>query len=101
MNGIQRQGDLLAIPVEKIPKNLIEKRDNILLEGEATGHYHRADAQLLVHRQNPRNDPLVLAYIDAKQLVTIKHNKHDVLELPPGLWRIQRQREWPLRLVSD
>jgi hypothetical protein len=44
----QRQGDILLVPIDELPKGLKEvPRDEggiVLAEGEATGHFHRIEA---------------------------------------------------------
>ena len=94
-----RQGDVLLVPVR--PKRLPDHfrplpRDPrgrlVLALGEATGHAHAVaepDADLLaeagwVHERFLR--------IVTEALLT--HEEHAAIALPPGLYRVVRQREY-------
>lgn len=102
-----RQGDVLLIPVDTIPANTAPVgRQNgrlILAEGEATGHAHAiadetaelvtadeaAELYLLVHGGDP---------------VSLIHDEHDTLTVPPGRYQVRRQREYTpeqIRQVAD
>lgn len=95
-----RQGDVLVIPVSELPKGLTPvKRDArariVLAEGEVTGHAHAItapDAELYA-------DPAATAeaadrYLRIRSTVTLDHEEHGQITLPPGDYIVRRQREW-------
>lgn len=38
-----RHGDVILVEVDKIPAGAVKKGDNVIAEGEATGHAHRIE----------------------------------------------------------
>jgi len=97
VTGICAQGDMLIIPVKKIPKGLkkaeIVNGEYILAHSE-TGHHHVIDA--------PKADVFVTddefkAFMEVITPAEIKHKRsfdtHESLELPKGKYEIRRQRE--------
>jgi hypothetical protein len=88
-----RQGDVLLQPVAKIPasaKRVDGKKDIVLAEGEVTGHAHRI--------KKPKNR--VAAYFDGPTMylevnepVTVDHEEHGQLTLPPGCYERRLQTE--------
>lgn len=84
-----RQGDILIVPVDKLPEALRPREGNVIAEGEATGHAHRieaADALL----ESVRGE-MFMKLVSASRIV---HEEHGPIELPAGLYRIVRQREY-------
>ncbi len=80
-----RQGDVLLLEVDQIPDgatDITPKSGPIVLAlGEATGHAHaiqRGGVRLL--ERGARR------YLDVKKPVSIKHEEHDAIALPPGLY---------------
>ena len=90
-----RQGDLLIIQVDHIPKKYHHSFSDILLEGEATGHAHRIlNGQ--VYRQgwlSARNDmgPFFIQTFDHALVI---HEEHASIDIPKGFYRVVRQREY-------
>ena len=107
MNQIYRQGDLLIERIAAVPTGLRQEPSNILAEGEATGHAHRAvgsgvrlfratDGQLYLRVARPRK-----ATAEPAQVV---HDEHAPIPLAPGAYRVRRQREYvrgEIRRVAD
>src|SRR5580698_485444 len=91
--GQFRQGDVLLQPIEKIPaaaKRVEGEKDIVLAEGETTGHAHRI--------RKPKNR--VAAYFDGPTMylevnepVTITHEEHGPITLPPGNYERRLQVE--------
>jgi hypothetical protein len=97
--GLLRQGDVLLVPVESVPSRaraIVDGRRRLVLaEGEATGHAHVVRgrrAQLLAHRSPTRHYLLVEA-----EPATLVHEEHDPIRIPPGSYRVVRQREYEPR----
>jgi len=85
-----RQGDLLFIGVEDIDGSAVVQDDGVIARGEVTGHMHRISdgtkAVLMVAAG--------LAYVRAMQDAEIVHDEHDTIVLPPGEYKVVRQREY-------
>jgi hypothetical protein len=104
-----RQGDVLLIPIsgELVPTGARPvPRDArgrlVLARGEATGHVHAVaayDAELLA---DPDDVDRRFLRIVSTGLLT--HEEHRAIPLPPGLYRVARQREYSpdaVRYVAD
>jgi hypothetical protein len=90
-----RQGDVLVVAVDAIPGSAkIVDRDRglvVLAYGEVTGHAHAiADprAELL---EVEGDQYLRVAEGDG---VSLSHEEHDTIVLPPGEYQVVRQREY-------
>ena len=113
-----RQGDVMLVKVDEIPKGLKEKnRDRglvVLAYGEVTGHMHAFKESAITCY----SDGLEEEYLDIMEKAYLKHgtvdevkgkseNKypdHDGIEIPAGKYRIIRQREYTpekIRRVQD
>lgn len=103
-----RQGDILLVPVKKVPEGLIEvpreKGRIVLAEGEATGHLHMIEAPEATFLAED------LAEIEGRFLaveaeVALTHPEHDTVTLAPGNYEVRRQREYTqaggIDLVAD
>ncbi len=104
-----RQGDVLLVPVKKLPDGLKEVgRDRhgrlIVAEGEATGHAHCITdrfADLFVPQDL---EEMSDRFLVVSETVGLTHDEHDTLTVPPGIYRLPAQRQYapeaPVR-VSD
>jgi len=100
-----RQGDVFIEKIEsaelgpEIPKN-----DGVVLAyGEVTGHAHRIrdEGATLFHGKAANED----RFLRVLRPVNLLHEEHSTITLPPGLYRVRRQREWTddmePRVVAD
>jgi hypothetical protein len=91
-----RQGDILLVPVEKIPEDLKEvPREQgrmVLAHGEATGHAHvlEGEAQFLAADLEEMDGRFLLVEEEAE----LVHDEHDTITVPPGEYEVRRQREY-------
>lgn len=103
-----RQGDVLLIPCTAIPagaqEEVPEQGRVVLARGELTGHAHTMAADRVRYF---RDDGLSQGYvrIDGGDPVPLTHEEHAALAIPPGSYRVVRQREYlpreNPRTVSD
>ncbi len=101
-----RQGDVLIIPVIEVPGGLdLVARENgriVLAHGEATGRAHAIAAEGAALFRGPKLAAVFLTVTG--EAVAIEHDEHDTIHLPPGSYRIIRQREYnpeEIRNVAD
>jgi hypothetical protein len=97
-----RQGDCMLIAIDEIPTaaTAVEPRkDNrlVLLEGEATGHFHQfmdaQDVRMYVAHGGAR-------YLDVGALTALTHDEHSTVDVPKGKYFIPVQVEYtPAELV--
>lgn len=87
-----RQGDILLVAVPEAPEGERVKAECgrlILARGEVTGHHHSVavqDAELIDTAEG-----VFLRIMAATPLV---HQEHRAITLPPGDYRVGRQREY-------
>ena len=122
---MKRQGDILLVPVQKLPGDLTEvpRQDGkiILAEGEATGHLHAIHADnamflaedlgstegrfLIVKEAETITAAAAAAAAAAGAGVELTHPEHDTVSLEPGLYEVRRQRAYDqaggIELVAD
>jgi hypothetical protein len=96
-----RQGDVLIIPVDQIPSDLEPVtrygRQVVLAYGEATGHAHAIRDERAALFRDPKLAAIFML-VSGDQPVALEHDEHDPIAIPPGQYRIVRQREYvPVR----
>lgn len=99
-----RQGDVLVERIRSIPKDVtpVEREAGriVLAHGEATGHAHAIAApHAALLAKGAERFLRVL-----EQPVSLDHEEHSRIELPAGLYRVVRQREYTpeeIRNVQD
>jgi hypothetical protein len=115
-NQHYRQGDVLIERVEQIPAAATKQRRQkkiILAHGEVTGHHHQLETADPADwwKQgdiSPANEkPSTLAgeiFLSLPAGGVVTHDEHARIELPPGNFRVTRQREYSpeaIRNVAD
>ncbi len=95
---LYRHGDVLIKKVRRLPTDVKKKRHVVLAEGEITGHSHRI-----------KERGAATLFSDTRHLylrveaacATVVHEEHGPIELPKGLYRVWRQREYtPERIIT-
>ncbi|MBD1865048.1 MULTISPECIES: hypothetical protein [Trichocoleus] len=88
---LYRHGDVLLRRIASLPVGTQRREGATLAEGELTGHSHRLQeanaVQLWVQGHN--------LFLEVKEpSATLVHEEHQAIELPQGLYRVWRQREY-------
>ncbi|HEY9774599.1 MAG TPA: hypothetical protein V6C81_12420 [Planktothrix sp.] len=102
MNEQFRQGDVLLVKVDSLPKGATKEQNDesvVLAYGETTGHAHRLKAET-VTMYAWKEDKL----IEVTEPTDLTHEEHSPINLTPGIYRVVRQREYTperIRRVSD
>jgi hypothetical protein len=88
---LYRHGDVLITRITRLPIAAQTREGATLAHGEVTGHSHRlqpADAVQLWAQGNE-------LFLEVKApSATLIHEEHRAIELPQGVYRIWRQREY-------
>lgn len=97
-NFIARQGDVLVESVSApLPKNLepIARDQNrvVLAYGEVTGHAHAIKSHRAALFRDPRLAAIFLQ-VTGNDPVALEHEEHTTIELPPGYYKVTRQKEY-------
>ena len=94
-----RQGDVLIVRSNSIPKNSKKQKDCIVAYGEATGHKHEinpAEASMYIHAGRK--------YIEVRgESAVVTHPEHKSITLPGNtVYRVVQQREYtPEEIISN
>jgi len=89
-NQHKRQGDLLFIKVQSIPKEAKRVKSQILAYGETTGHKHElVGAPVFATGTN-----LYFPVQDGGEEVKVVHEEHRTEKFESGFWMLRRQRQW-------
>ena len=90
---IIRQGDVLLTLIAKKPLGeWIKKKDYVVAQGEATGHHHTI--------YSPPEKHMEVLEIEGHRFVSVgvgfwlKHQEHDHLKLPTGIYEITMEKEY-------
>lgn len=88
-----RHGDLPITPVTELNGTKITHHGSYVLAlGEATGHKHIITAQPdMMDIYDIGNGMFML---DLRSEATISHEEHHTITLPPGKYRVGREREY-------
>jgi hypothetical protein len=92
-----RQGDVLIVPVAQMPAGLepvarVGSRV-ILARGEATGHAHAVRDERAALFRDPQLASIFML-VSGEDPVALEHEEHGTIAIPPGEYRIVRQREY-------
>jgi hypothetical protein len=104
MKQLYRQGDVLIERVSKIPSDAKREKAKgriILALGEATGHHHSLAPDAADWWKQPDGTQFLEV---GKKPAALTHQEHATIELPPGRYRVGRQREYTpeaIRNVAD
>lgn len=101
---IYRQGDVMLVKINGIEKEKCAKAKPIngriiLAHGEVTGHHHSIDSDSADWWKN--GDDQFVELHNPTQLI---HQEHSPIDLPVGIYRVIRQREYTpeaIRNVAD
>jgi hypothetical protein len=99
--GLLRQGDVLLVPVERLPKGAVpvksSERRLVLAVGETTGHAHVVagpHARLFAAGPWTSTSRRTRFLVVDGEPATLVHEEHDPVTVPPGNYRVVRQREY-------
>jgi hypothetical protein len=98
-SGLIRQGDVLLVPVDGLPRETLDVGSGrlVLADGEATGHAHVVeDERASLHSVGGRDGGRFLSVV-GEEPVFLVHEEHDRLSVPPGVYEVRRQREYEPR----
>ncbi|MGH8907319.1 MAG: hypothetical protein ACRD0K_12525 [Egibacteraceae bacterium] len=92
-----RQGDVLIVATRQLPAGLVPApRDRgriVLAEGEATGHAHAIAERGAILYEGDGEE----RFLEVETAVALRHEEHGAITLPPGTYRVIRQREYTPR----
>jgi hypothetical protein len=107
-----RQGDILIIPISKLPEGLetVEKDNgrHILAYGEVTGHAHAVEdsskTEMFIDLKSSDIDEMRERFLKVDGETAIVHEEHSQIPLGPGYFKIVRQVEYQpegYRYIAD
>lgn len=96
-----RHGDVLLAPAKKVPGSAKRLPHLVLAQGELTGHSHRLEPSTAAELYQDGATMFLNVTATPARLV---HPEHSTIELPVGLYRVWRQREYSpqaIRIIRD
>ncbi|MHC5723585.1 MAG: hypothetical protein ACYTXY_05395 [Nostoc sp.] len=88
---LYRHGDVLIRRIASLPVRVQRRVGATLAHGEITGHSHRIEQSNAVQLWVHGND----LFLEVKEAsATLVHEEHRAIELPQGLYRVWKQREY-------
>lgn len=88
---LYRHGDVLLRRIASLPIGVQKRVGATLAHGELTGHSHRIQQSDAVQLWVNGNE----LFLEVKEpTATLVHEEHRAIELPQGLYRVWRQREY-------
>ena len=100
MGKLYRQGEVLIrqLEADKVPDYkaigsfdklpvFTKRKSGVIVEGEVTGHMHRASVGTLYEKGNE-------LFLSTKEATEITHDEHATIKLPKGDFEITFQREY-------
>lgn len=96
-----RQGDVALIAVNEVPAGaetlLRDARSRVVLAyGESTGHAHALHESGVTLYRAANSD----VFLQVAQPATLRHEEHEPIKVPPGIYRVVRQREYSPATVT-
>ena len=91
---------MIAPLVTQVPEGARRRPDLILAHGEVTGHTHRVQPREAATLFELNSQLFLRVHATA----TVVHEEHKPITLPPGTYRVWRQREYApaeIRTVRD
>ena len=108
-----RHGDVDGIGITEIPKDVKLLETKTVMYGEASGHHHTFDGQVLVYEpttpqfiQVDGEQRQVVKYIDVQETAPLVHQEHPAKQVPKGKYAILQEVEFDpleqqIRRVND
>lgn len=98
MERSYRQGDILLLPCPKIPPRAVPEAAEdgliVLARGETTGHRHVMAADRVAYFREDGAGGGGFIRVSGNTPVDLSHEEHAPLAIPPGNYRVVRQREY-------
>lgn len=98
-----RQGDVLLVPCASIPgrarREPPESGRVVLARGETTGHSHTMAADRVTYFREDGSGGGGYIRVEGPNPVDLSHEEHNALAIPPGSYKVVRQREYQPRAL--
>lgn len=88
---LYRHGDVLLKRIDHLPRRIQKKAGVTLAHGEVTGHRHRIEHSHQAQLWSRGAEMFLEVRASSARLI---HEEHRAIELPRGLYRVWKQREY-------
>ena len=87
-----RQGDVLLKRISEIDsKATVIPDSKTVALGEATGHHHTFNGQVLLYKTSELEEP---KYVEVKQDAVLEHQEHLSIQVPEGKYEVIKEQEF-------
>lgn len=87
---VYQHGDVVLVETTKLPAGLTPIKTNVLQEGEMTGHAHRLYGDGFTVFEDVKKNK----YLTLVEPVSLRHEEHHEIVMPPGDWEVRIVREY-------
>lgn len=95
-----RQGDILFLKIEKVPRNCEKLNTKLIKEGEVSGHCHKINyGNATLYKPSGKSSDnfhlpaeQLIGYLEVTDLAVIGHEEHKPIHLLEGAYAIVQQR---------
>lgn len=95
-----RHGEVLLLPVERVPEGVREKVGECIVGHSESGHHHVLESESTFAQIVAANGDL---YVDLDTPTPLRHRKshhqHRELLIPAGAWRVLKKTEFDVRTL--
>jgi hypothetical protein len=99
MPQLARHGDVLLVPVEQVEGELVSHNGSYPLAfGEITNHSHQLRVKNPEHMKVYQQGATL--YVVLMEVGTLTHEEHSTIEIQPGTYRRDMEREFDYALES-
>jgi len=89
-----QQGDVLLVRCDALPEGVKRVDPQPLAVGEVTGHAHRVRLEDVQADKVEFFSKFGRLYVRAKEPITIMHEEHKTITIPPGIYERKTVREY-------
>jgi hypothetical protein len=89
-----QHGEVLMVPVSRMPKGKINKVNEQIIAHSETGHHHVVESETAFDVVMDKLDMYLLLNRPAKLVHKKAVDKHKTLTVPKGIWKILHKSEY-------
>ena len=95
-----RHGEIMLVPVDKLPKGTVQQHKNYIIGHSETGHHHVLESEQdfdvleLVGKEQDKRELYIRLFEPAKLVHKKTTDKHKTLTIPKGIYKRYHDTEY-------